>query len=456
MKGPTPKPFLRNGSYHVRLTVTVDGERVRRRFALETSDLAVAKLKVARLMREHHVTPDAAKASVSVAEYAMPWIERREALGIAATDYERRFCERVWLPAFGTMPIDKVKRGDVQSVLDAMATGEIRPRPRHEHDKPGPYSRQSIVHARSTIVRLFQDAWREELLSENRASRSRVPDLQDDGRPRATLTDAEIAQLIACPEADAEIKLLVLLSRSIGGLRAGDLNALDWTAFGPDFATCTLVRRKTRRKRPAPETFAVPEGVRPYLSAWHARQHCPESGPVFPVRRGERAGEAKKRSNMSYADRLRRELVKAGVTRHELHHETSTTRPVDFHSTRRAYAQALRRAGANEQTAMALTGHADSRTHGRYLADVAVRELPVGASLVLSPALPPIASSDAEPPADIVIELDDRDGWIEGPDAAPSGVRNANGPIQNRAVFSERDTRFELATPSLGSLCSTN
>jgi hypothetical protein len=51
------------------------------------------------------------------------------------------------------------------------------------------------------------------------------------------------------------------------------------------------------------------------------------------------------RSNMSYAERLRRELVAAGVDRYELPHETATTLPVDFHSTRRAYATALVRSG---------------------------------------------------------------------------------------------------------------
>jgi hypothetical protein len=47
---------------------------------------------------------------------------------------------------------------------------------------------------------------------------------------------------------------------------------------------------------------------------------------------------------MSYAERLRRELWRAGLRRHELHFETATTLPVDFHSTRRAYATALVRA----------------------------------------------------------------------------------------------------------------
>src|SRR5262249_39806521 len=51
-----------------------------------------------------------------------------------------------------------------------------------------------------------------------------------------------------------------------------------------------------------------------------------------------------------------------------LFEEGKYTLPVDFHSWRRAWSQALKRVGANVQTAAALPGHAsDLRAHGRYL-----------------------------------------------------------------------------------------
>ena len=98
---------------------------------------------------------------------------------------------------------------------------------------------------------------------------------------------------------DDEIKLLVLLSRTIGGLRAGDLNSFDWTAFERGFAKCTFVRPKTRNKKPTPQTLLVPESVRPFIQAWHEWLGRPVFGPVFPARKGKRPGQAKKRSNMS-------------------------------------------------------------------------------------------------------------------------------------------------------------
>ena len=51
----------------------------------------------------------------------------------------------------------------------------------------------------------------------------------------------------------------------------------------------------------------------------------------------------------------------------ELFTETATSLPVDFHSWRRAFNQALANAGVNAQTAQALAGHASLTAHERYL-----------------------------------------------------------------------------------------
>jgi integrase len=427
-KGGRPRKgslYWTKSGWRARLTVEIDGVAVQKSFDLETKDQAVAKVKLRRLLKLHVPAKEQASAPMTVGEYGDPWLARREGLGIAAASYERRFFERIWKPAIGNRPLVEVTKADIQQVIDDAAAGEIRPLPRRDGDEPEAYSRQSVSHLRATIVRLFQAAWKDEIVSENRAARTDVPDMNEDTtKARAVLTDEEIGALIAEPTVDAEIKVLVLLSRTVGGLRSGDLNGLDWTAFSPGFVTCTFVRRKTRKKKPAPQTLVVPEPVRPFLVVWWERQGSPVAGPVFPVRRGVRAGQAKKRSNMSYADRLRRELLKAGLDRHELHHETATTLPVDFHSTRRAYATALARVGLNEQKAMRLTGHSDPKVHQRYL-DALAGELPAN-------AVPSFSMLAAET------------------------LRRTSNQNHDLAIFSERDTRLELATPSLGSSCSTN
>jgi hypothetical protein len=90
---------------------------------------------------------------------------------------------------------------------------------------------------------------------------------------------------------------------------------------------------------------------------------------------------------ISCAGALRRDLAKAGLTRPEIFHETATTLPVDFHSFRRAFNTALAAAGVNVQLAMKLAGHADERTHMRYVMDAPeMRRIPEAAIPRLNPS----------------------------------------------------------------------
>ena len=116
------------------------------------------------------------------------------------------------------------------------------------------------------------------------------------------------------------------------------------------------------------------------MRAWWQRAGQPSRGPVFPARTGKRAGHAK-RPLTSYAKRLRKGLLLAGVVRRPpievpatksgtrtdlgrraagtklapdpsdpLYLETETTLPVDLHSFRRAFASALAEAGSTCST----------------------------------------------------------------------------------------------------------
>lgn len=72
----------------------------------------------------------------------------------------------------------------------------------------------------------------------------------------------------------------------------------------------------------------------------------------------------------------------------ELLEETEFTRPVDFHSFRRAFKQGLADAGVELQTAMTLSGATDAKTHARYLANTSkLRTVPL-AALPFWPAPP--------------------------------------------------------------------
>ena len=106
----------------------------------------------------------------------------------------------------------------------------------------------------------------------------------------------------------------------------------------------------------------------------------------------------------------------------ELFEETDETLPVDFHSWRRAYSQALADADVNAQQASALAGHASLAAHQRYLASSdKMRSIPEAAL----PRLDVVASKPEllEPP----VPAHARDPELEEDDplAAPREIQAA-------------------------------
>jgi hypothetical protein len=75
---------------------------------------------------------------------------------------------------------------------------------------------------------------------------------------------------------------------------------------------------------------------------------------------------------------------------HAIHNDTPISKRVDFHSFRRAFATSLAEAGVNEQRAMMLTSHSDSKTHRLYVQETtAMAAIPEG-------AVPPMPVFDVE------------------------------------------------------------
>jgi integrase len=128
------------------------------------------------------------------------------------------------------------------------------------------------------------------------------------------------------------------------------------------------------------QDVTVPDVMRPVLRAWWEGHGCPVAGPVFPARRGDNAGGFKS-ARSTYASRLRRSLLKAGVTRHDVHNDVEgVSRRADFHSFGRAYVSALAGAGVNVQLAMQLASHSDIKTHALYsMRTEAMKQLPASA-----------------------------------------------------------------------------
>jgi integrase len=347
---------FRGKTWHARLTVTVDGVHVRKWFNLETDNKAVARRKLARLIAEQTAAaaPSVAELAVqarrkeTVADLAAAYGARRKAEGVKTWKDEDRWLRLDVLPVLGSMPVDAVRPAHIREVLE---TSRAKGR-----------GRQSLIHVRGVMHRLFQTPWRDELIPENPVARVETPKVREVRRARSILSDAEFVQLVSCGDVDLELRVMAVAARAVGGMRTGDVHAWSWQDVDlVGFTKCVVPRVKTGQ----PQELLIPEVGRLVLEGWWRECGCPTSGPVFPARRGARAGEHKKKA--SHAHRLRKALLRAGVGRHELHVDTATTRRADFHSFRRAFSTALANVGANVQLASRLAGHADLSAHNRYL-----------------------------------------------------------------------------------------
>jgi integrase len=377
-----------DGLWRARVTkARADGSTTRPLYSLGTTDKALARRKLARLVaaveRGDDVldAADTANAPERVKDYAEAWLAKREAQGVGMAHKERRNLELHALDVIGRLPLCDVRPSHVRGILDDALAGGLR--------------RNSLAHIRGVLHRLFRAALEDELIEHNPVAAVRTPKTREVRKERAILTDDEFSRFVSCDAVDLELRMLALIARCEGGMRTGDLNNWDWSMIDrARFAECFIPRAKTR----TPQRLSIPDVLAPFVRAWWERAGKPESGPVFPVTRGKRAGEARSPLGLSFAKRLRRDLFRARVyrmapievpatsrgtrtdrgkfakgtklapsPRDPLYHETATTLPVDFHSFRRAFNTALAEAGVNVQHAMHLASHSDPKVHARYV-----------------------------------------------------------------------------------------
>lgn len=381
---PTGTLVRNKTGYSAKIWTDVDGERVRITKALGTDSLAAAKKKLARLLAEEDPNAlDLAAPETFAAAMARVY-ESRES---KSRKVELSRLNRFAVPELGGRLVTKLNARHVNAALDAC--------------KAAGKSRQTCQHLKQDISTVFAALKREGVIERNPADDAEVPRFVDTTtKERAVLTDEELAVYLAYdPPAGAprkpvlERQVMSCVSRMFGGLRTGDLHAIRWETFDlPNFTQGRAPRQKTK----LPQRLDVPDLLRPFLTAWWELADKPSTGPVFPARRGETAGGHKRKA--SHAKAFRRDLQRAfgleaakvrevprkngrprlevtwytarpmTARERELFTETPQSLPVDFHSWRRAYSQALGDAGVNAQQAKALAGHASMGAHERYLA----------------------------------------------------------------------------------------
>jgi integrase len=323
---------------------------------LGVSDKRIANARLRALARDGHSPTGAVE---TLAEAARRIVGELEADGMVTADERLSRLERYVLPDLGGLLVTAIKPGQVTAVLEGVARAGL--------------SRQTVVHVRNDLSKIFGELIRDEVLTRNPAKAEfvKTPKVSKDKRRRALLTDHEFAALVSAPTTRPQLRVMAICSRAFGGMRTSDLHEWVWADVDTvGWAYADVPRPKTEHRLedgPATrERIALPEDVAATLRSWWHVAGADPSGLVFPVQ------------THSYARELRSALRRAGVTRVELHKATPTTKPVDFHSFRRAFVTAVGAAGLNAQTAMRLTGHTTMATHMRYN-QPAVLSIPEGA-----------------------------------------------------------------------------
>lgn len=399
--------------WYGRFYAMVHGERIRIARALHTDNRAVAQRKLARLIASSDPSSEEATRIETFEEAARRVVEQQKHAGMSTwKDRLARF-EHYAFKTLGPLPVDTVKASHIRSVLESV----------RDLGK----SKQTMAHVKNDVSVVLGDLWRGEVLPENVAERVKIPEampaaVEQSKKERAVLTDDELVVYLGWQHPDERYREAVLerqtmacVARMFGGLRTSDLHSIRWEGFdltdNGAFAWGYAPRRKGHRlsKGGKPQRLWVPEMLRPILHDWWQRQGKPAEGLVFPKRRGAGAGE-EGRARSSHALSFRSDLRRAfgmealvpisydrsngrplttsvwqtvrELTQRErvLFEETEYSRPVDFHSWRRAFNQALADAGVNVQQAQALAGHSSMAAHERYLRNTEkARAVPAGA-----------------------------------------------------------------------------
>ena len=381
------------------LTVDKDGAPIRVVRALGTDSKQVARAKLARLVNAEIPISQAARGE-TFEEAARRYLDNQQEEAEGSHKRELARFEQHVFPVIGRMRPKDIHPRHINELLEGVrvtnrATGrQVLP------------SHGTLKHVLNCISVVLDDLHRKELVEGNVARLAKIPKRRAAFKERAVLTDFELARYLAWQHPDAVAQVGVLerqtmacMSRLFGGVRTGDLHSMTWATFDTAngrFEWGYAPRSKTRH----PQRLTIDEMLRPILRRWWEANGSPRKGLVFPVLRDGAHSKVEKKGEkheVSHAFPFRRDLRRAfGIDKLEpvmikqqngrmmtsyqwvqareltpreveLFEGSGHILPVDFHSWRRAYCQALADAGVNAQLAKTLAGHASEAAHEKYL-----------------------------------------------------------------------------------------
>ncbi|MFO0675295.1 MAG: site-specific integrase [Polyangiaceae bacterium] len=311
-------------------------------------------------------------SSETVNEWVERWVESRKAKGLTSTRNDVGRYAKWIAPTIGTMPIVDVTRADVEAIvrkLDEAVRASTRA-------GDGKFKWKTAVNTWGVLTKMFADACRSKVkeLRVREDNPTRDVEGPDRGAERSGpyLFPAEFRMLVESERVPVRWRRLFMLSTYLY-VRGGELEALDWSsvnldqgyvhvhqAIDSDTGEVKTTKTKDTRKVPIEATLM------PLLVEMH-RESKGEGRVVTAMPPRE-----------SLAERLRKYLEWAGVTRADLFADDETRRPLTWHDLRHTGITWRAMRGDEPLKVQRAAGHDDLRTTQKYINEAQTFEADFG------------------------------------------------------------------------------
>jgi integrase len=374
---------LPDGRLQARITLP-DGRRVR----LKPFDPGTTRQQAEAMAEEatRRVERRGAAASVRPAKgsqgetlrkWTVRWTADRKARGHKSTDDDSSRLENHVLPVRGDKPIASITKSMLEDLVERLD--------RRVQAKTMAW--KTAVHVWSVVSTAFKDATNAKtralrVLAENPALGVRGPD-RGTARAKAYLYPSEFLQLVACEDVPLRWRRIYTLA-VYSYTRAGELLALEWPDVD-ETANTIHVHHAINIKSGKLDTVKTDKP-----------HHVPIEAALLPLLRVMRAEAGGKGALVTLprkkaADQLRRHLLRAKVTRADLHTKDDVRKPISFHDLRGTAATWAALRGDAPLVIMQRCGHVRFETTMIYIREAEALGRNVGVPF------PPLPASLLEP-----------------------------------------------------------
>ena len=317
--------------WHARVTLA-DGTRQLAPLdpTIAQDDLEAAK--ACALLTSQHARDTGAvdrRRGLTVAEYAEAWIaDREKRQGLDTRNDEARMRDHI-LPIVGHLEIRKVTSADLRRlVADLDRKSSLTDRAK------GRLSWKTARNVWTLATTMFRNATSSKIEAlrvrdDNPANGVEPPDRGGDNEHQYLYPD-EFGRFAACDDVPLRWRRVVALAVYLG-TRDGELRALRWEDVDLEHGIVSLNKSVDRwrggdkgTKSDTPRRFAIEPHLLPLLHAMRAEDR--KATYVIELS-----------SHRSMARNLRRWLIRAGVTRAELHKRSASRKPLRFHDLRATF-----------------------------------------------------------------------------------------------------------------------